>query len=358
MSDTRGIRLDLQRHAFHDAPLEPITTLREHLREQLEARHVFQGRSAGAARFFGDGYVEVLPLAGVVDVGEESMLARIVVELGGREGILRTFRDGEALVRAPDGGLRRALGLLELTRTDDGERWWLAWRTVGTGPEGAGQWHGEWNYAEGGTDDQEGLPEGFDEWVDTGTSEVKSMEMSKVEPKATSMTGGLTSYSGSAPTDLVDAARILAPQALPEVVRGGVEGLHVFVLSEATLETYCLLTPPPVSRPDLVRALVARAAGHVLAVAVAQPTALDTPEGQKRGIGLLVEHERSRGLLFTEVRSGPDGGVQIAQSGKFIPQGEIDDEAAWIGVAPEQTIDLGVEWTHFPGGVSVEPGEA
>ncbi len=359
MSDTVGIRLDLQRQPFNEVPVDDVDGLRAHLRTQLEGRHGLFDRVLGAARFFGDGFQEMLLLDDLVEVGQEALLARAVVEIGGRDGIARTFREGEVLVRSDAGGLRRAAGLMELTADGDGApRWWLAWRLIGTGPDGAGQWLGDWETLSGSGEELERLPEGFDEWVDVGSAEVQELVKREERPgPPPQMTGGLAPFSGPAPRDLLHAAQLLAPECIPQVLATGVAATHVFVLSAERIDSY-RYEAPPVSQLDMIRNLVARTEEPVLAVAVANLTALNTPEGVRRGLGLVVEHDRQRMLLFSDLRNGPDGKLQVSTNATGVPQGDVGDDTAWIGMPPSQTIELALDWMQAPGGLPVTIGDA
>lgn len=358
MSDSVGLRIDLQRHPFHEVPVDDVGGLRAHVQEQMEGRHVLFDKVPSCARFFGDGLEEILLLDGLVEVGHEALLVRLLLGVGERDGIVRLFREGEVLVRSDAGGLRRAVGVLELTPQGDGPpRWWLTWRLIGTGADGIGQWIGGWETVEGGPDDLAQVPEGFDEWVDVGTAKLEQMTLGEEQARPQSMTGGLCAYTGPAPVDLEHAARILAPQSIPEVIRGGMAATHVFVLSEGQLETYRFETSP-LSQLDTIRNLVGRADGTVHAVAVANLTALRTDDGVRRGLGLVVEHDRKRLLLFSNLQPGPDGKPELASQAQGYPQGAVEEADAWIGVPPSETIEFGLDWMQAPGGIPVPIGDA
>ncbi len=349
-SDSIGIEIQMQRHPFTDVDIGDVDGLREHLREQLQGRHVFMGRAVGAARFFGDGAVELLELDGLTEPGQEAILVQLVVSLGRRDGIVRTFRDGEALVPSEGGGLRRAIGLLELMDGGEGGlRWWLTWRHAGASADGVGQALGDWTTLEGGPEDISRLPEGFDEWVDVRTARLGELRMGPETPNQPRMSGGLCAYSGPPPKDAMDAVRILAPQVFPEVMKTGFAHIHVFVLAEATYEVYSMPPPPPIALPDLVRCLVGRADGVVYAAAVALPTALNTPDGQRRGVGLTVEHDGERLLLFHDLVAGEGGRPLLSREGTLAPQGPVPEGEGWIGVPPTQEIDLTVALMELPG---------
>ncbi len=329
-----------------DAPsLAEESELRRYMVEAVTRAFLENSRLASACRGFGDGFVDVVLLDGLVRVGEEAFLAAVFRGLSDRPGVARRFREGE-LVYEADGELRRAIGVVE--HLDD-DSWWLSWAPAPAG-EPLGAWvestgFGVWT-----------LPPAFRAWLDQGHVIAGPMT---TEP-AVEAEAEVRMY----PLHLSPGVRVpLAATILAEwlgrrfdhiVARGEASGVQVISIRGAEIARWEIVGQLPLSLDDLVRGIGARTAAEALAVMSVVSTEIDGVPC--RAVALLVERDGRRAERLAPIEaaaSASDEAPRRTGDRSWVRDlGEVGAPAGWLGVAPGEDPGLfviGVEGLGEPG---------
>ncbi len=321
---------------------EPITaesladpaTLREALQQHLSDMASLQGFVSLEFVFAHADKLETYGVPGTPDdrLGKEAVVAVSFAQFATRDGVLRAFRTGECLRDTGDGH-RRALLLVEWFPGTD--RWWLAWRLMGTGEAGVGVFHGDWQHAEGdGLEALGELDESFREWLDTGEAAVASMHFDEQPtPSEGMIEGGLLSFTGPLPVGGNDVAIFMARSFHLEEVSRPLGHFIVFILREGALERYDIKEKTSAELDPLIRALAATQSEPPHAIALVHPATAELADGKHRAIVFMVETAGRRGTMIWVQRVVENR--LVPKESMYRDQGEVPTGKGWIGVAPE-----------------------
>ena len=353
MPEQEQFRVDIQRSPVEGVDPRDSTGCRMWLRTQIAARHLHAGGLRPRFVYVGDGWIEEVHLAKLLEIGREEMLARVFVAIGQREGIQRRFRVGEALVRDEDGRMRRAVGVLEhvpdlsdeATSTDAregavGGTWWLTYRFAGQEREGHGALHGEsWIELEGAAADE--IPEGFREWLDVGRAELESLEQrekAKQPTEGPQVRAAIAELHRPLPEEPTQIAAILGNFIREELRTQGLTCALVFAVTDKTVERWEARGTLPCTIDDMMRSIASRDE-RVVAVGHVGLAGFEINGEPRRGFFCDVERGGRRGRwLLPVVREGDALPVDIP--GLEADLGAVDPEGAWLGVAPKVSMDF------------------
>lgn len=312
---------------------EPAT-LRDALKAHLSDMASLQGGVNLEFAFAHGDKLETYTVPGTPEdrLGKEAVVAVSFAQLATRDEVRRAFRTGEC-VKQGDEGHRRALLVLEWTPGTD--RWWLAWRHLGTGEAGVGVFHGDWHDAEGdGLDALGELDPAFREWLDTGEAAVANMHMrDEPAPREGFIEGGLMSFAGPLPEGGQHVAAFLARSFSADELSRPLTHFIVFVLRAGALERYDLTQDTGTAIDPLIRALAGTQADPPHAVALAHPATVELRDGKHRALVFIVETGGRRGTLLW-VQRLVDGKLTPGES-MWRDEAEVPPGQGWIGVAPE-----------------------
>lgn len=317
----------IARQRFSGPSPEDEVGLRRFICEDVAEAFGASGRLPGLCRGFGEGFVDVVPIDGLVRVGEEAFLAALFRSLDERPAVTRRFREGEVVYEA-DGALHRAVGVLE-HREDDA--WWLAWARVEPG-DSLGAWRelegvGVWT-----------LPPAFRPWLDQAHV--------RAGPMTTEPTDVADAEIRMYPVHLSSNVTIpVAPTMLAEwlgrrfdavVGRGEASGMQILTLRGQEIARWEVIGQLPLSLDDLARALAERTRAEAVAVLTVVSTEI---EGVPcRAVALVVERDGSRAQRLAPIEPDARASDQpILRTGDrswVRDLGAVSPGAGWIGVPP------------------------
>lgn len=352
MPEQEQFRIDIKRSPVEGIVPTNTAGCRAWVREQIAARHLHGGGLRPRFIYLGDGWIEEVDLTRLIEIGREEMLARTFVAIGQREGIVRRFRVGEALLRDEEGRMRRAVGAFEhVPRLSDeaaasdakegtiGGSWWLAYRFAGQERDGHGALHGDgWVEAEG--DEVEAIPEGFREWLDVGRAELESLDQ-REKPKAPDglqVRAAIADLRQPLPEEPKQIAAIVGNIIREELRAQGLTSMLVFAVTATTLERWEVRGTLPCSLDDLMRSIAVRD-DRVVAIGHVGLAAFDINGQPRRGFFCDIERTGRRGRWMLPVLQAGDALPRDLQ-GLESDLGEVDAETAWLGVQPKVSMDF------------------
>ncbi len=333
------LRVQIQRHK--DPAIDPsdVEKIREGLLDDLSGSVALTGAAPALFFYYSPGVAELMQLGHAAkDPEQEGVLAAALHQFGGREGVQRAFRQGEALLPDEGGRLRRAACLLEVL---EGERWWLAWRFFGQGEGGVGVQYGDWlrDRGEGWSE----LPEALRGWVDPGRLELKDFqhEETPTAPPMPDIQTAMGPWPYGLPESLAETAEVIGRLLDQEVQRQGLDALVVMIVRGEMIERWEIRGQLPCELDDMVRAF-AGTGEPPEAVALLHPCTVKMPDGKVlRAVAAAVERGGRLATRLLPLSFPPEkGGLPVALAPMIVEQRERDPGACWIGVAPTAEINL------------------
>jgi hypothetical protein len=348
MSDERRhhFQLKLHRKPVHGLDLSDEEGVREHLLSEL----AHEVASTAAVRplliFLTAAHRETLDLGPAsTDVEKETVLVATFQKLGQREGVARSFRQGELRLAGADGRLRRAACLLEWL---GGEGWWLATRFFGTGQAGVGVQHGDWQRSQGSG--LEALNEAVRAWLDVGSAELERLQQTETIAPAPKpdFQMAFMQFKAPMPEDLPALAQWLCGPVDRQLLVRGLDCLRVLLARKDGGECWEIRGELPCAPDDLVRALAAMGSAPDAAALVGLTT-VEMPDGvTRRAVAAVVERggRRITRLLPLDL---PDGGQPRAFPPLYLPEQDVPNGEGWIGVPTTVSLNLSPEmWGAAP----------
>jgi len=327
MSDEHEFQLKGDRGPLY-GDVRDVGALRAWARSNAENEVALTGRLRSAFVFVIEGTSEHFDVGRSEELGKETIVAALFQELAAREGVLRAFREGERFVEV-DGRTRRVAAIVE--RDLASGAWWLAWRLFGTGDASVGVFHGEWQEREGATLDE--LDEPFHEWFDCGTATIETKRQQLVPGPAEDIRAATIPWP-PLPPDVPGVGMQIAQAFLPELLQRPLDFHLVFACREGALERWELRGKLGVPIDDLIRAIAAQAQAEAVAYLV--PSVITLGGLTRRCYRMLVERGGYVGQLVLplDIKDGKIQGGEL----KYRDEGPATHQ--WIGVAPEQPVDL------------------
>ncbi|RME23805.1 MAG: hypothetical protein D6798_12800 [Deltaproteobacteria bacterium] len=333
MSSDRHEHLDIHFHRSlagdldtHDVETQWATTIR-----QAEAAVLLGGEIADTLVLFRDDDILSAPVEGMVDEGEERLVAAVLRHILG-DDVLGRFRFGERSVPSPEGP-RRAAVVLRLPQGDPG--WEVRWRFFGETPAGVGTWHSDWHEARGLA--IEDAPAWLVDWVDDRRAEVTGQQLHEhPEPPELDIRAarlGPLPLTSEDPRELAEALHASLDR---EIVHQGLDALLVFVLrADGVLERWELRRIEPFNIDDMIRAICAHA--PTTAVALVHPANVTLPDGRALpGIATVVQRAGRQIYRALPIDPRPDGPVLLTP---FFQEADRV-HTPWIDTPPSVPIEL------------------
>jgi hypothetical protein len=321
----------LQRAPTFDLDLNDFPGLRASILDQTSDLFSISGHLVGELLFFAPDQLFTGQIEGIAEPGQESILA-LILHKQGEDTVKRRFRRGEIAIPTED-GRRRAVALLELLPDN---RWWVAWRLVGTGQLEVGVWHGEWQYSEG--QGIETLLEPLQEWIDMEKAELVSMEQTEFQHGGgDDIRMAIAEAKGTLPDDPRAIAQFIGKLLDKELLAKGLNYLLIFAFRPNMMERWEVRGQLSCPMEDLIRAIAAFGE-EAQAVAVVHPAVVDLQDGVRyRCFTTVVEHKGQLGhrLLPFTMENGQPTPLKDLYQLHPIPEG-----GQWLGVPPAGTVTL------------------
>ena len=342
MPEHHEMRLELQRTAQAGLDPEDVEGVRAGMMRATGDAVAMLGRLESEMIFVGKGFTDSTKTAGMVDLGQEALLAAMLRSYGdGTEGF-RRFRRGEIAMEG-----RRVAVVLELTAGEP-DRWWRAIRRIGTGNAQVGVFHSEWEESAG--EGFDGLEEDLHEWIDVSKVEVGEMRREmKPNAPAEDIRMAIALVQGDLPSHPCEVGHVLGNMLDTDLVANGLKCVLVFAFRPGLIERWEIRGKLNCSLEDMVRAIAAQ--GPVDAMAVVHPAVVAMPDGvTRRCFVTMVERNGRMGHRLLPLEY--EGSVTTALAPILRDAGPVPDGGAWIGVKPSVDIDM-----RSLGPVEVGPGE-
>jgi hypothetical protein len=358
------LRLELRRRpvAQRDLDVHDAAACRRWLLEDVEALVHGEGRLPPTVHLLREGPArELAGLEGLVEEGQEAVLAALWRGLFARPDIVRGYRVGELKLRDPETGkLRRAACVMELMpaqRTGQSDAWWCAHRFFGQGQDGVGTFWRPRQEREGAG--VEALEPPLSSWLDHREADITDTQVEETIVRTAPRSDvrmALLPPPPEPPRHPAEIAVGIGRSMDAEVLSKGLTCYLVFVLDRdnGQLERWELRGELPCLLDDVIRNITRMGEAH--AAVLVTPGTVVTPEGTQRAVHSIAElrghSTRVRRILPLRFEDGrPIAQPEVIQ--------ELPTEAGggWIGVEPE--IDLGLTMQGVSDGLGTGPvGEA
>ncbi len=348
MSDDKSAHLDIhfRRSLAGDIDTADVDAQWASVVKQAEAEVMLGGGVADTLVFFRAADLLSAPVEGMVEEGEEKLVAAVLRHILG-DAALGRYRMGECAVPGP-GGARRAVVVLRLQAGDPG--WQVRWRFFGQTPAHVGTWLSDWQEAAGLA--VEDAPEWLVEWVDDRKAEVTGQQLKEdTEPAELDIRAARVGRIALQSEDPRELAVALHEHLDREVVAQGLLALLVFVVrADGELERWELRRIEPFSIDDMIRAICA--ISPAIAAALVHPANVSMPDGRSLpGIATVVQRAGRQVHRALPIELGPEGPVALAPT--FLDVEDI--QSPWLDTPPSVPIELTPllddSLSSWPGGV-------
>jgi hypothetical protein len=314
--------------------VEPMDTVevRALLLERAEEQIRQAGRCAHGFRFLSADTDEWAD-AGEPEPGDERFFATCFRQLGGRPGVVRRVREGEAHISV-EGTYRRVAVVLEWLPEGDG--WWLACRLIGERAGNVGVFHGEWVQREG--IGLAGLPEPFREWLDGEDVESSELSQRPGELSPGELLFGSAVMANPAPDDPLQLLDLAAPLAHREIMENGLRGVQLVTFNGVLVEHFLFLGRLSGTLDDIVRNVGWRGPLDAVVAFFAGVASVDGED--RRSVMAVVELKDGRRVhRVVPVEWDAHGTIRLSRAfTRSLPNAEGDER--WLGVEPSVKFDL------------------
>lgn len=335
MSETRKLELQFERTGMPDWQDAPIEQVRARILQFLDDTVALRGKCPNQCLFVRAEAFDALELDGLVELGDESVLAAILRALTVSDGVRFGFRYGEAALPDAESN-RRSVCVLQWVGGES-DAWWLATRWLGEGEARTGLWHGAWRESSGsGLAD---LPEPLHEWFDAEKTEMGNLVPGETKPVEPDVRAAFMDWSEPLSDDGKEIAQIVGERlgVDRELMTRGQPAILAFVWRTSVLERWEVKGRLPTDLDDFLRGVAAQEPTQ--AIALVHPCVVNLDGVQHRGFATVVQRHDVRVRRVLVMRMGPDGRPANFQA--FIAEEvKFGENEGWIGVPPKNEMEF------------------